>query len=116
MPNLSECSAEIPPRPPLRKGGLSLLWLMTWAYVDSSSPPLPPLPSWERGMEARSQACTQKQPYTKAQLSPLSPLVRGAGCEDLDSHTTHYPSEPPRHISQYIFIPPFIKSAVKISP
>src|SRR5690606_23577567 len=50
MPNLSECSAEIPPRPPLRKGGLSLLWLMTWAYVDSSSPPLPPLPSWERGM------------------------------------------------------------------
>src|SRR5690606_3777072 len=74
-----------------------------------------PLPSWERGMEARSQAFNQKQPYKKAKLSPLSQLGRGAGGEGLDSQTTHEPSEPAGTISQCRFIPPFVKGGGGIS-
>src|SRR5690606_14072600 len=50
MPNLSGCSAEIPPRPPLRKGGLSLLWLMTYS-IQPSKPCqfFSPRPPGERG-------------------------------------------------------------------
>src|SRR5690554_595263 len=73
LPNLSGCSAEIPPRPPLRKEGLSLFWLMTYS-IQPSKPCqfFSPLPPGERG-RGRGQRDTSNT-GNKARYEPSGPI------------------------------------------
>ena len=60
MPNLSGCSAEIPPRPPLRKGGI--IPVLADDLFDTAQQTLPvflPSLSWGEGPGERAKGLVQ---------------------------------------------------------